>query len=349
MLVATEHAVKKWHVAILGGIISFLAILFITIQIDIAQLTDALTTARYIYVLPCMLLLLVGLVTRAERWRILLDGDLPLRRVFNIINIGYGINNFIPYRIGEVARIFLTSRVKPPIPMAKTTSTIITERLLDLLAVVVMALFALSLAPLPDGSRQTAFAFGVVAIVGFAVLIVLAWQRSLTEKLIHFFVERIPLLQRLPVEQITAQFLDGLAPLTRPVSLIGAFFWTAASWTVSCFAGYVLMFAFYDEASWATTLLYISSAAFAIAVPAVPGNLGTYELSILGAMSLMGYALDATATSFAVMVHAVNLSVHAATGIYGFVQEGVTWQQLSDGVNQMKQKPSDILETSQGH
>lgn len=338
MIVATEQTVKKWRIGIIGAIISLLAVAFIFAQIDLSQLMDALTEAEYIYVVPCVLLLLVGLVARAQRWRILLDSGVPLRRVFNIINIGYGINNFIPYRIGEVARVFLTARVTPPVPMAKTTSTIITERLLDLLAVVVMALFALAVAPLPDGSRQTAFIFGIIAIMGFLVLIVLAWQRTLTEKLIHFFVERIPLLQRLPIEQIAAQFLDGLAPLTRPVSLVGAFFWTAVSWTISSFAGYVLMFAFYDEASWATTLLYISSAAFAIAVPAVPGNLGTYELSILGAMSVMGYTLDGTATSFAVMVHAVNLFVHAATGIYGFVQEGVSWQQLSDGVNQMQQQ-----------
>ena len=316
--------------------ISALAIYFIYRQIDLPQLGEALVTARYVYVLPCLLLLLLGLVTRAMRWRVLLDNGLPLHRAFSIMNVAYLVNGFLPLRIGEVARVYLASRVQPPVPVFKTTSTIITERLLDLLAVVVMALFALATAPLPSGGRQTALVMGALAIVGFAGLLLMAWQRSHTERLIDAIVTRTPVLRKLDVQTWAAQFLDGLAPLTRPLSLVGALGLTALSWAVSACAGYVLMFAFYEQGSWATTLLYIASAAFAIAVPAVPGNLGTYEASIIGALVVMGYTFDSTAASFAVMVHAVNLFVHAATGVAGFVQEGISLQQLSQGVSQMK-------------
>jgi glycosyltransferase 2 family protein len=177
----------------------------------------------------------------------------------------------------------------------------------------------------------------VIAVGGFGVLLLLAWQRPLTERRLAQIVERVPLLQRLNVQGLAAHFLDGLAPLTRPRALIAAVGLTVLSWGISSGAGYVLMLAFYDTGSWATTLLYIASAAFAIALPAVPGNLGTYEMSILGAMSVMGYALDGTAASFAVMVHAVNLFVHAVTGAVGLMQEGISLQQLSRGVSQMQQ------------
>lgn len=328
---------KNWRIGLLGVAISLAAIYFISRQIDYQHLQTALRTARYIYVLPCALLLVVGLVTRAMRWRVLLDDALPLHRAFSIMNIAYLVNGFLPLRIGEVARAYLATRVQPPVPLFKSASTIITERLLDLLAVVVMALFALAFAPLPEGGRQTALVMGTVAIVGFAVLLTMAWQRPLTEKLVARIVEHGPALERLNLQAWTAQFLDGLAPLTRPKALVAAVGLTLLSWGVSAWAGYVLMFAFYETASWATTLLYIASAAFAIAVPAVPGNLGTYEMSILGAMSVMGYAIDGTAVSFAVMVHAVNLFIHASTGVAGFVQEGISLQQLSQGVSQMQQ------------
>jgi uncharacterized membrane protein YbhN (UPF0104 family) len=99
-------------------------------------------------------------------------------------------------------------------------------------------------------------------------------------------------------------------------------------------AGYVLMYAFFDEASLAATMLYIAAAAFAIALPAVPGNLGTYEASILLALTAMGYEQSSSAIAFAVMVHAVNVFVHATTGVFGFIQEGISLTQLSQGVRQ---------------
>lgn len=328
---------KNWYIGLLGIVISGVAIIFILLQIDLQQLQTALTEARYIYVVPCIALLLLGLVTRALRWRVLLENGLSFRRTFSIMNAAYLVNGILPLRIGEVARVYLASQGKQSVPVFKTTSTIITERLLDLLAVVVMALFALSNAPLPDSGRQTALGLGITAIVGFSILIVLAWQRDLTERFVATVVEQIPLFKRLNVQQWAAHFLDGLAPLTQPFALVAAIGWTAISWIVSIGAGYVLMFAFYDVASWSTTMLYISSAAFAIAVPAVPGNLGTYEASIVGALTVMGYAFDGTAVSFAVMVHAVNLFVHAATGAFGLMQEGISLQQLTKGVSQMQQ------------
>ncbi len=83
---------KTWRIGLLGTIISALAIYFIYHQIDLPQLGAALATARYVYVLPCLLLLLLGLVTRAMRWRVLLDNGLPLHRAFSIMNVAYLVN-----------------------------------------------------------------------------------------------------------------------------------------------------------------------------------------------------------------------------------------------------------------
>jgi hypothetical protein len=37
------------------------------------------------------------------------------------------------------------------------------------------------------------------------------------------------------------------------------------------------------------------------------------------------------------MVHAVNVFVHVSTGVLGFMQEGISLGQLSQGVQQMQQ------------
>jgi uncharacterized protein (TIRG00374 family) len=334
--------VKRWRVGLLGLVVSLAAVYFITSQVNLNQLKDAIVGAHYIYVLPTIFFLLLGLVTRAFRWQVLLSGDLPIGRTFSIMNVAYLVNGVLPLRIGEVARIYLATRATPPVPPMKTASTIIVERLLDLLAVVLMVVLALAGGPVPNQIRASALISGVLAIVGFVVLIGLASQRLLANRLLLWTLHLIDRQSDSPLAvQLTRwldHFLDGLQPLTRPRALFAALVWTAASWGISTIAGYILMFTFYTQASWAATMLYIAAAAFAIAVPAVPGNLGPYEGSIYLAISAMGYANPAgTAVAFAVLVHGLNLAVHASTGVLGFIQEGISLEQLSRGVQEMRQ------------
>lgn len=329
---------NRVKVGLLGIFVSLLALYFIVTQLNFELFWQALTTANYWYLLPCMIFLLLGLVTRALRWRVLLNDALPLRRTFSIMNVAYLVNGVLPLRIGEVARVYLVSRTHESIPMPTTMSTIIVERLLDLLTIVVMVLLALMMGSIPDELRAASVVAAIAAIVGFTILVFLASRRDWAKRVFHFVLQHIPFLKRMIVlESWFEQFLDGLMPLTKPRALFLAFSWTGISWTFSTLAGYVLMFAFFEEASLAATMLYIAAAAFAIALPAVPGNVGTYEASILLALTAMGYEQSNAAIAFAVMVHAVNVFVHVTTGVVGFIQEGISLGQLSQEVQQLQQ------------
>lgn len=329
---------KRLKLGLLGTFLSFFALYFIVTQLNFELFWQALATANYWYLLPAMIFLLFGLLTRALRWRVLLNNALPLSRAFSIMNVAYLVNGVLPLRIGELARVYLVSRTRESIPIPTTTSTIIVERLLDLLAIVVMVLLALIIGSVPNELRAASLFAAIGAIVGFTVLVFLASRREWATSVFHFLLQRIPLLRRFQVlEKWFEQFLDGLLPLTQAKALFLAFAWTTISWVVSTFAGYVLMFAFFERASLAATMLYIAAAAFAIALPAVPGNVGTYEASILLALTAMGYEQLNAAIAFAVMVHAVNIFVHASTGVLGFIQEGISFGQLSQELQQMQQ------------
>jgi len=328
---------KHAKVGLLGAIVSIIALYFIVTQVNFELFGRALLTANYIYLLPTIALLMAGLVARAIRWRILLNHQLPLARSFSIMNVAYLVNGVLPLRIGEVARVYLVSRLKKPVPIPQTTSTIIVERLLDLLSVVVMVLLALTVGPVPEEIQAASAAFAIMAVAGFLLLITVASKRRWMQRLLALIMQYLVFLKRFPLEMWLDQFLDGLSPLMRPRVLSAALGWTVVSWIFSIAAGYVLMFAFFEQGSLAATLLYIAAAAFAIALPAVPGNIGTYETSILLALGAMGYEQSSTALAFAVMVHAVNVFVHASTGVAGFVQEGISLNQLSHGVQQMQQ------------
>jgi glycosyltransferase 2 family protein len=342
------------RISLMGLGVTLIAAYFIASQINGALFLHALQTARYAYVLPCILFLAIGLFTRARRWQTLLNYKLPLLRTFHIMNIGYLVNGVLPLRIGDVARLYLYARTEAMNEKSKRSSdktkrdeenstskgmltaagSVLIERLLDLLAVVVMTMLALAFAPVPAELQAAASVGFVSAVVGFAALLIFAVNRPLLHRILAFVQRLIPFLQRFNLATWLDHLLDGLLPLTQPRLLAAALLWTALSWIFSVMAGYFLMFAFFDIGSVAATALYVSAAAFAIALPAVPGNVGPYEAAILLALKAMGYQQTESALAFAVMVHAVNVFVHASTGVLGFIQEGLSLQQLQTGVRQ---------------
>ena len=330
--------IKYWRAGLLGVIASLLAVYFIASQMkDVGLMWSALRSADYGWVLVSMGVIVAGLFARGARWRALLGGSLPFARAFSITNVSYLVNGVLPLRIGELARAYLAAQVRPPVPVMKAVGTIVVERLIDVLAVLIILALALAAGPLPEELHAAALFFAPVVIVGFALLLLLASQRERTLRLAERFTKPIAFFQRRDWLAWLRQFLEGLSPLTQPSALVQVLALSAVSWACSLLSGYVLMIAFYGYGDWATTCLFSAAASLAVAVPAVPGNLGTYEASILLALGAMGFGEPAaTAVAFAIAVHAVNLLVNSALGVYGFIQEGVSLDQLSQGVREMK-------------
>lgn len=332
---------KNARVLVLGALVSGVVIFLIAQQIDFYLLGKALAEANYWWLIPTAIVATLGLFTRAIRWRALLGGGLGLTRAFHILNVAYLANGILPFRAGEVARAYLASRGEDGVPVFKTASTIVVERLLDLVTVGVFIALALGLAQgvVPDELRTGGLLFGALALVGFLILIGLAARRTLASRLFKTVIERIPGLNSPTLmPRLSAWFehiLDGLQPLTNLSALWQVFFWNAISWALSWLNGALLMLVFYPEINPAAVFLFIASASFAVALPAVPGNVGPYEGSILLAMFAFGYGAteqaEATALAFALVVHFVNLAVNAVLGIIGLFAEGVSFSQITQG------------------
>ena len=331
---------KHWRVLLLGGLISLAAIYLVVKQINLQELGRALGQAQYGYVLPTAILIILGLAARAVRWRVLLNYLLPLWRSFNIINVTYLINGLVPFRMGELARAFLATRAKPPIPMFTSFSTIIVERLLDTLAVLIILGLALTEAQIPPELQAAASAFAPMVIVGFAVLVVLAINPGRSATLAARIIPAA-IAKRWHIIQWFQQFLDGLKPLTHIGTLLPILLWTVIAWSLSIASGYVLMIAFFGEGNWMATCLFTAAASFAVAVPAVPGNVGPYEASIVLALQAMNLSgTYETMVAFAIVIHALNLGMSAVLGVFGFIQEGISLEQLSEGMRGIRQQES---------
>jgi hypothetical protein len=96
------------------------------------QFKESLLHAKYIYIIPVVLMALLSHLSRALRWRILIEpmGYRPkASNTFYATLCGYFANNFVP-RAGEVLRCTLLSKYEN-IPVTKLIGTVILERVFD--------------------------------------------------------------------------------------------------------------------------------------------------------------------------------------------------------------------------
>ena len=101
--------------------------------VDLNQLVEDLKAANYFWVVISLLCATVGYISRAIRWRLLIEPlnyKPPIKNVFYALMFGYFANFLFP-RIGEITRCgSLTKSDK--IPMDSLIGTVIIERAIDL-------------------------------------------------------------------------------------------------------------------------------------------------------------------------------------------------------------------------
>jgi glycosyltransferase 2 family protein len=335
---------KRWPSLILGLVVSVIALAYL-LRRDLGGVRDELLHARYWFVIPCYLLSVIGLWLRAVRWRVLLDGRISLKDSFHVMNVGYFINAVLPLRIGELVRAVLATRLDPPVRVLTSLSTILVERLIDTLAV--FGLVGITLAILPVGLEIGVIGavLGIGAVTGVIVLTIFAARPLWAHSLLDTFGRVIPLLRRPSLHEWADHLLDGIKPLTSWRATLLVLFWTIIGWASSVIAGYILLFAIFDDPTWAAAMAMIALASFVVAVPAVPGNLGPFEAAVvfgLAGAGLVENASDAPAVAFALLLHIINILVYVSLGLIGLWVQDVSLGEVTQAAQKLRsrQEPS---------
>jgi uncharacterized protein (TIRG00374 family) len=346
---------KRWQSLILGVVISVATLAYALNGNDLSKIGDELASGNYLWIIPCSALIGLGLWFRGLRWRFLLNERITALHSFHITNISYFLNAWLPLRLGEVARAYLVTRLKPPIAMFTALSSVVVERLIDLLAVVILVVLAVLLTEVPSEVQASAQLIGVVSVLGIFVLAFFAARRQLAHAILSVFLKFLPFLERLGMRSLVDKVLDGIAPLGSARGVSYAVWWSLWSWVASIVAGYVLLFAFYDQPNWAAALLMIAAAALAVALPAVPGSVGPFEAAIIVGLQLSGMVDPANglpqerAFAFAVVLHLVNAACYVILGYIGLLQERVSLGEVFRAARTAvarKPAPEAALETS---
>jgi len=337
--------VKRW---LPGALVSILLIAGILYFVDFREMAQAILSANYLILVMALPLSFLWMAVRAIVWRTLLRNRASYRDVLLTIGEGYLLNNFLPFRLGEIGRAFLISRKSTPstgspVPAASAQAgqrlqfmevipTIVIERAVDLAYSAGILLVSLPFVVGAEGAGQIGLIVGMVVLLGLVVLYLLARNRQWALELFHKFSQRWPALQRVGGGFIEA-FLEGLAVLTDGWLFARFLFWMTVNWIIAIVSYFMLIRAFFPEAQIIWGFFGLGIAAFGNAIPSLPGGIGTFEGAFGGALTIL--TGDQSTALAAALAGRLYMYISAITlGLIGLASEGQTlsgvYQQLKD-------------------
>ena len=176
-----------------GLAVSFGCLYFATRGTDWAQVMAVLVGARPPWVGAVVLATLASVYLRAQRWRVLLRpvGDVPLYPALSATAIGFGASAVLPLRLGELVRPALLGR-RAGVGLSAALSSVVLERLFDVLLVITCFLLVSVAYRVPDGLRRGAWVLAALAVVGFLILLIVQRRRQAAEVLVDRLMVYLP-------------------------------------------------------------------------------------------------------------------------------------------------------------
>lgn len=329
----TQNRRQSW-LGLLVTIISLGAIFFF---IQPAAIWEALQTADYGQLLLTAVGTTLFLIFRAVRWRFMLNNDPSWRDVYHIQNIGYLVTNVLPLRLGDITRAVLIGSV-PPVTLARGLSTVVVERVFDMLFVITLLPFSLAeVAVLPDWMQTGARVSGFLAIGAIVVLIFAANQRPLAARVATAVLERIPPLDTVAWVRRLDDLLAGLDSLTRLREGLLLILLTVLAWAPILLTYYTTLRAVHITPTWPMVAFVFCAAAFSVALPSSPGQVGVFHAGVFAALQILEQP-EAASASFGFLYHAINLLSMIVWGLIGVYATGATFNKVVASTREFVQR-----------
>ena len=323
-----QASVQKKRQFWLGMVISLLCLGGMFWVIKPAEIAQAIQQARPIYLLGTAVYLLIYLFLRAVRWRYLLGNHISQAKLFHIQNIGQMLTQLLPFRLGDVARAFLVGQ-QPGLSVPQGVTTMVVERLLDmLLMVLLLPLALLQIETLPAWLRQAGLFSGAATVGLIAGLIVLANKRPFAHKLLSWLGTKWTRLASNKLHQQLDSLLDGLRAFTQWRSALILLGLSVLTWLPVVLAYNAALQAVHLPASFLNATFIMIVGAFSVAAPSSPGQIGVFHMGVIAAMTVLGLPAEAAA-SLAVLYHGINFLLMVLSGIVGLNNIQLSWQSLT--------------------
>lgn len=316
---------------VIGLLVSAVFLWLALRDVDGKRMLAALVSAKFVWAVPLLLCLAGFCMAKAWRWALLLG--LPMSRgipgLARAILVGYAGTSLLPLQLGELVRAWAATRALN-IPAAPVLVSIALERVLDLLAVLLVLSSVLVVGgPLPTGLLRAGWAFAGAAAVLLAFLVLYVTRTAQLLSLVARCTQFLPPALHAKLQEQLHKGAEGAAALRRPAlwtwlavsSLAQWGFMAACIWTSGAALELHLPFAA------AASVLGLTI--IGMSLPSGPGYVGSIQLAFTLGLAPFGIGADeAIATS--VFYHVLVCGSLIAAGVAALYRLGGSFRTLEE-------------------
>lgn len=286
----------------------------------------AFARVHYAYLLPIALISAYSIVVRCQRWRLLLRpvGDVTFLPLFSATSIGFLCNMVLPLRVGEVVRpVLLANRTR--VPVSSVLASVVLERLLDMLTILVFLGLVMCLVPVSSTIRQSGIVFLVFAVFAVGTIVALQRRHPLALGLVRWVLARLPPTVRDRAEAALHSFIGGLQGIGEGSVLIRILGYSIFLWMVIASVFGIGFLACGLDVPFVTgALALVTVVAGAVSAPSAPGFIGTFQAGCILALGLFGVS-RADAVPYAFVVWGAQWLTQIVLGVVFLLRENISF------------------------
>jgi hypothetical protein len=324
--------IKRWQFWL--GLVISAVFLYIALRgMHIQEVWNVIKAAQFWWLIPSIAVYFLGVWARSWRWKYLLRPikEIPTKRLFPTVCIGYMGNNIYPIRAGELLRAYVLKKDED-VAISASLATIIVERIFD--GVVMLGFVFLNLNELSGlkaysgfiGSIESLAIWGAVIFLGVLLVFMLAAMFPIrAERITLWFITHLlPGGWREKAAGIALRFLTGLESLKSPKDALLIFLTSVVVWLLETGKYWFLMHAFPFSVSFFALMLMNGIANLVTTIPSAPGYIGTFEAA--GSAVLRAYGIEAAiAVGYTLVLHVALWLPITLLGAYYFLRKGLSW------------------------
>ena len=331
-----------------GFLISGICLWLFLKDMEWGRVIEALGEAEYFYVLPSLLVSILVYVLRALRWQSLVSEvkRVSFTNILSAAAIGFMANNILPARAGEIVRTVILGK-KEGMGMATVFATIVMERLLDSMSLIILATVVFALIPslhIDTGANPTpqevqnahfllqiksgVWIMGAVCIVCLFLFVLMDLYSKQTLDIIGRILFFLPHNLKEKLIRLLESFVLGLKVLKSVRQVIWLSALSFGIWFLAAAGTYILGYSFGLEIPFTGMCLVVVCTGLAIALPQAPGYIGVFHLAVLKSLEIF-HVETSVAQSFAIVVWTVNLFLTLSIGGFFLWREGMSLGQIA--------------------
>ncbi len=312
---------------LLALIVSIIGLYFAFSGQDFESLSYNLSNVNTYKVCIAIALLILSCLPRALRWKLIVEPfeSMSFYHVFSATMIGYFGNGILFFRLGEFLKAFVLAK-ENKITISQAFGTVITERVLDLLMVLLIFLIVIPSFPLYDEKIKIALFLSSSMIVVFVASIVIAYKLDFVEKIskCKIFHNRYGIKVILPIQKL----FEGVVVIFKNKNIFMIILLSILIWGIYFYIGVILIDACEILLGYVEVGILTVISSFIIGIPSLPGAAGTLHSGVRYVLEVVFQISAPKALSYAIISHAISYFPLLVIGFIYFLISNVSFEEI---------------------